>query len=33
MSGMFLNGIDIDVIKALGDETRIGILLIIGKKG
>ncbi|MBK5261540.1 MAG: winged helix-turn-helix transcriptional regulator [Peptostreptococcaceae bacterium] len=32
MSGMFLNGIDIDVIKALGDETRIGILLIIGKK-
>ncbi|HZK72050.1 MAG TPA: metalloregulator ArsR/SmtB family transcription factor [Clostridia bacterium] len=32
MSGMFLNGIDIEVIKALGDETRIEILVIIGKK-
>lgn len=32
MSGMNQNEFDIEVIKALGDETRIEILEIIGKR-
>nr|WP_312578391.1 metalloregulator ArsR/SmtB family transcription factor [Sedimentibacter sp.] len=32
MSGINQNELDIEVIKALGDETRIEILEIIGKK-
>lgn len=32
MSGINQNDIDIEVIKSLGDETRIEILEIIGKK-
>ncbi len=32
MSGINQNDMDIEVIKALGDETRIEILKIIGKK-
>lgn len=32
MSGINQNDMDIEIIKALGDETRIEILEIIGKK-
>ncbi len=32
MSGLNQNAIDLEVIKALGDETRLEILEIIGKK-